>query len=199
MSMSKKLYLNFGIILSMVVILFLVTWVTVQREQRALAMAQKTDHIRFQIIQNRLYLGNYLLSGDGREVEKLNISVRDLKNDLEGARTLANSEQQKSAVDTVEKNESAWMSEFAQPMLEKRKQVDAGNATVADLQIYYLQKDGASTLKGSTDALDVANDSANNVDAGRLTILVAALATLIALALGLVIAYTTAQSITAPL
>src|SRR5262249_6722916 len=82
---------------------------------------------------------------------------------------------------------------------EKRKQVDAGNATVADLQIYYLQKDGASSLKGSTDALDVANDSANNVDAGRLTILVAAIATLIALALGLVIAYTTAQSITAPL
>src|SRR5262249_18429706 len=127
------------------------------------------------------------------------ISVRELKNDLEGARTLANSEQQKSAVDTVEKNENTWMSEFAQPMLEKRKQVDAGNATVADLQIYYLQKDGASSLKGSTDALDTANDSANNVDAGRLTILVAAIATLIALALGLVIAYTTAQSITAPL
>src|SRR5215467_1444514 len=199
MSMSKKLYLNFGIILAMVVILFVVTWVTVQREQRALAMAQKTDHIRFQIMQNRLYLGNYLLSGDGREVEKLNASMRDLKGDLENARKLANSEQQKSAVDTVEKNESTWMSEFAKPMLEKRKEVDAGNATVADLQIYYLQKDGASSLKGSTDALDTANDNAENVDAGTLTILVAAIATLVALALGIVIAYSTAQSITTPL
>ena len=199
MSMSKKLYVSFGIILAMVVVLFVVTWVTVQREQRALAMAQKTDHIRFQIMQNRLYLGNYLLSGDGREVEKLNGGVRDLKGDLENARKLANSEQQKSAVDTVEKNESTWMSEFAKPMLEKRKEVDAGNATVADLQIYYLQKDGASSLKGSTDALDTANDNAENVDAGTLTILVAAIATLVALALGIVIAYSTAQSITTPL
>jgi methyl-accepting chemotaxis protein len=199
MSMSKKLYANFGIILAMVVVLFAVTWVTVEREQRALAMAQKTDHIRFQIMQNRLYLGNYLLSGDGREVEKLNDGLRDLKDDLDKARKLANSDQQKSAVDAVEKNETAWMSDFAQPMLGKRKEVDDGNATVADLQIYYLQKDGASSLKGSMDALDTANDNASNVDAGKLTILVAAVATLIALALGLVVAYSTAQSITAPL
>src|SRR5215469_1448299 len=158
MSMSKKLYLNFGFVLAMVVVLFVVIVVAVQREQsakaapqQALAMAQKTDHIKFQIMQNRLYLGNYLLSGDGREVDKLNGSVGDLKTDLENARKLANSEQQKAAVDSVQKNEAAWMSEFAQPMLEKRKEVDAGNATVADLQIYYLQKDGASSLKGSTD------------------------------------------------
>src|SRR5215469_15406898 len=115
MSMSKKLYLNFGIILAMVVVLFVVTWVTVEREQRALAMAQKTDHIRFQLMQHRLYLGNYLLSGDGRDVEKLNGGVRDLKVDLANARKLANSEQQKSAVDNVEKNESTWMTDFAQP------------------------------------------------------------------------------------
>src|SRR5215469_11354230 len=215
MSMSKKLYLNFGFVLAMVVVLFVVIVVAVQREQsakaapqQALAMAQKTDHIRFQMMQNRLYLGNYLLSGDGREVDKLNDSVRDLKADLEDARKLATSDQQKSALDAVEKNEAAWMSDFAQPMLEKRKEVDDGNATVADLQIYYLQKDGVSWLKSSTDALDTADDNAKNVvderrrtdeDAAKLTILVSAIATMIALAIGSVVAYSTAQSITAPL
>jgi methyl-accepting chemotaxis protein len=215
MSMSKKLYLNFGFVLAMVVVLFVVTWVAVEREQsakaaaqQALAMTEKTDHIRSQLMQNRLYLGNYLLSGDGREVEKLNEGVGDLKGDLEEARKLATSDQQKSDVDAVDKNEAAWMSDFAQPMLEKRKQVDDGNATVADLQIYYLQKDAASWLKNSTDALEAAEDNAKTVleerrktddDAAKLTILVAAIATLIALALGLAVAYWTAQSITAPL
>ena len=43
--------------------------------------------------------------------------------------------------------------EFAQPLIEKRKDVDSGNATVAELQIYYLQKDASSWVKNSTDLL----------------------------------------------
>jgi preprotein translocase subunit SecG len=69
MSMSKKLYLNFGIVLAMVVVLFLVTLVAVQREQsakasaaQALQMTDSTDKVGLQIMQNRLYLSNYLLS-----------------------------------------------------------------------------------------------------------------------------------------
>ena len=215
MSMSKKLYLNFGLILATVVVLFLVTFVAVEREHsaksaagQALAIKDKTDHIRSQIMQNRLYLGNYLLSGDSREVEKLNDGERDLKDDLENGRKLATSEQQKTAIDAVEKNETAWVSDFAQPMLQKRKEVDAGNATVADLQIYYLQKDAASWLKGSTDALDQANQVTQNilderqktdVSAGSWTIWIAFIATVIAVIFGVVIAYRTAHSITKPL
>jgi len=30
------------------------------------------------------------------------------------------------------------------PLIDKRKDVDSGNATVAELQIYYLQKDASS-------------------------------------------------------
>jgi hypothetical protein len=54
----------------------------------------------------------------------------------------------------VEQLEQAWGKEFAQPLIEKRKDVDSGNATVAELQIYYLQKDASSWVKNSTDALD---------------------------------------------
>ena len=53
--------------------------------------------------------------------------------------------------------EQAWGKEFAQPLIDKRKDVDSGNATVAELQIYYLQKDASSWVKNSTDALDVAD------------------------------------------
>src|SRR5579863_9298944 len=141
MSIGKKLYLNFGIILTMVVVLFGVNWFAVQREHAAkdaaaasLKLEDTTNAVRFQMMQNRLYLSNYLLSGDSREVDRMNDGIRQLGDDLQSGEKLASSDQQKAALDSVQKNESAWVAEFAQPMLEKRRQVDAGNATVADLQ-----------------------------------------------------------------
>jgi methyl-accepting chemotaxis protein len=215
MSISKKLYMSFGAVLAMVIVLFLVNLVAVQREHsakaaasRALEMADNTNNVRFQMMQNRLLLSNYLLSGDSREVDRMNEGVHQLNDSLQSSMKLTSSEQQRSALDTVQKNENAWATEFAQPMLQKRREVDAGNATVADLQIYYLQKDASSWVKTSTDALNVADqetmhilDERRNSDetAGKLTILIALLSTIVALGLGIVIAYWTAHSITEPL
>jgi CHASE3 domain sensor protein len=148
MSISKKLYLNFGAILFGVVALFAVILWAVHHEQstkaavkQALDMSDTTNHIQYQVMQNRLYLGNYLLSGDSREVEHMTDGVRQLTEDLQNALKLSTTDQQRSGLEAASKNESAWVTEFAQPMLQKRREVDAGNATVADLQIYYLQKD----------------------------------------------------------
>src|SRR5579863_7405685 len=215
MSISKKLYMNFGAVLAMVVVLFLVNLIAVQREQsakaaasQALEMEDNTNDIRFQMMQNRLYLSNYLLSGDSREVDRMNDGTRQLNDLLQNAMKSASSDQQRSALDSVQKNENAWVSEFAQPMLQKRREVDAGNATVADLQIYYLQKDASSWVKTSTDSLNVADQETMHIlderrksdkTAGTATIVIALLSTLVALALGIVIAYRTAHSITKPL
>src|SRR6266568_2625680 len=215
MSISKKLYLTFGAILLGVVVLFTVIFWAVNREQstksatkQALDMSDTTAHIHFQVMQNRLYLSNYLLSGDSREVERMNDGVHQLSEYLEKGQKLATSDQQRSALDTVSKNESAWVSEFAQPMLQKRREVDAGNATVADLQIYYLQKDASSWVKTSTDALNIANEETNHIvdqrqkedtTAGNWTVGAAVLSTLFSLAWGIAIAFRTAKSITKPL
>src|ERR1700685_637042 len=148
MTIGKKLYLNFGIILSMVVVLFLVNLLAVLREHAAkdaakvsLELADTTNEVRFQMMQNRLYLSNYLLSGDTREVERMNEGLRTLNEKLQQGKTLASSDQVKNALAKVEQLEQAWGKEFAQPLIDKRKDVDSGNATVAELQIYYLQKD----------------------------------------------------------
>src|SRR6266700_3280125 len=144
MSISKKLYANFGAVLAMVIVLFLVNLFAVQREHsakaaaaKALQMADNTDHVRFQMMQNRLYLGNYLLSGDSREVDRMNDGIRQLNEYLQEGQKQASSDQQRSAMENVGRNENSWNTEFAGPMLQKRREVDSGNATVADLQIYY--------------------------------------------------------------
>ena len=146
----------------MVVVLFLVNWFAVQREHAAkaaaaasLELADTTNAVRFQMMQNRLYLSNYLLSGDTREVDRMNEGLRTLNEKLEQGKTLANSDQVKTSLAKVQQLEQAWGKEFSQPLIDKRKDVDSGNATVAELQIYYLQKDASSWVKNSTDALDV--------------------------------------------
>ena len=215
MTIGKKLYMNFGAVLAMVVVLFLVNYFAVQREHsakaaasQALQLAEATDSIKFQMMQNRLYLSNYLLSGDTREVDRMNEGMRSLSEKLQSTQALANSSQQRSALDKLQQNESNWGREFAAPLVEKRKDVDGGNATVAELQIFYLQKDASSWVKNATEYLDEADQENKKVleerrksdeTAATATILIALMSTLLALGLGVVIAYTTAKSITGAL
>jgi len=215
MTIGKNLYRGFGIILSMVVVLFIVNLLAVQREHAAkagaaasLELADTTDAVRFQMMQNRLYLSNYLLSGDTREVDRMSEGQRTLNDKLEQGKSLSNSEQEKTALTKVQQLEQSWGKDFAQPLIDKRRDVDSGNATVAELQIYYLQKDASSWVKNSTDALEVADGENRKLvevrrksdeTASALTILFSVLSTLGALTVGAVIAFRTAKSITGPL
>jgi len=215
MTIGKKLYTSFGAILTMVVVLFLVNLTATFRERsaksaagQAIHMADVTDNIRFQMMQNRLYLSNYLLSGDTREVDRMREGEHILATKLDEAEKLANSDQEKDALEKVQKNEQTWATEFATPLLQKRADVDSGNATVAELQVFYLQKDASSWVKTSTETLALADDENRKVleerrrsdeTAGTWTILVCLLSTIVALGLGVVIAFRTAQSITQPL
>src|SRR5438034_4838653 len=215
MTIGRKLYSSFGAVLAMVLVLFLVNLTAVYREHsakaaagKALQLADASDKVRFQMMQNRLYLSNYLLSGDSREVERMNDGARVLEDKLRMAESLAESDQQRSAIQKVQQTEQNWARDFATPLEEKRKDVDSGNATVAELQIFYLQKDASSWVKNSTDALEGADaENRKLVEARRKsdetaatgTIIVSLLSTLVALGLGSVIAYRTAKGITEPL
>jgi methyl-accepting chemotaxis protein len=215
MTLGKKLYLNFGGVLLGVVFLFVVNYMAVQREHDAkqaaaasLDLAEATDAIRFQMMQNRLYLSNYLLSGDTREVDRMNEGVKTLNDRLEKSSNLTSSDQQKTALEKVQQLEQNWAKEFAQPLVDKRKDVDSGNATVAELQIFYLQKDASSWVKNSTEFLDVADKENKKIvdqrrqsdeTAAKRTIATSFLAMVFALGAGGFIAYRTARSITEPL
>ena len=108
MTIGKKLYLAFGTVLAMVVVLFAVNLWSVRREHsakaaasQALELADATDRIRFQMMQNRLYLTNYLLSGDSRESDHVNDGIRGLSERIQAASVLSTSEQQRAALAKV--------------------------------------------------------------------------------------------------
>ena len=76
MTIGKKLYYGFGAILAIMLVLFFINVITVRREYDAQATAKATQvtktaisNARSQMMQDRLSLSNYLLSGDLRDVE----------------------------------------------------------------------------------------------------------------------------------
>src|SRR5271155_2789067 len=215
MNIGKKLYVSFGIILALVLVLLAINLYGVHREhetkaaaQRSIDMAEATSSVRFEMMQNRLHLQSYLLSGDTRDVEKMNDGERKLADALRHAEELSNSVQQRASLEKVQGLEQSWGSEFASPLLDKRRAVDNGNATVAELQIFYLQKDPNAWIARSTDILDDVDREnrkllderrGNDENAAAWTVLAAVVSSLFAIGLGIIIAFRTATGITGPL
>ena len=215
MTISKRLYLNFGLLLALVVLLCIVNVLAVQREHAARAasahaaqLAKMTESLRFSLMQNRAHLSNYLLSGDPRELDAANEGIEKLQEALHNAQNNSASDAQRTALSQLHEAEHDWDDNFMRPLVSKRKDVDAGKATVADLQVFYLQMNPNSWMRNSAAYLDqaeaamqrliAAQDEANS-SAANATILVALAGTLLAILLGAFISYKTSRSISLPL
>jgi methyl-accepting chemotaxis protein len=215
MTIGKKLYLGFGAILSIMLALFIISVFTVRRQYVAsetaratLTVVQTIENVRFQMMENRLFLGNYLLSGDLRDEEKTNKGVADLLVLLKDAESKSNEPGLRSSLAQVEETETNWSENFAKPMIAKRHQVDAGDATVSDLQIYYLQHDPSSWVNKSGNALDEADtrvrksledSNASVASATTWSTSITTAGTMLAILLGIMISFYTAKSIKEPL
>ena len=215
MTIRQKLYYGYGSVIAMLVITVAINTAAILRERSARAEAasalesvHSVEAIRFQIMENRVYLLNYLLSGDSREENELNGGIRDLAQMFHKLFSNSISEKMAETLRQVDSNEESWKVDFAQPLIEKRRQVDSGDATVADLQILYLQKDPSAWIAKSGAFLDQAENgirkaqdesaalvsTATAVSAGA-----SILGAMAAILLGLAIAYHSAKSITQPL
>ena len=161
MNIRKKLYLRFGLLLFIVAVLCGFNLLAVHREHsartataQAFEMSQASESIRYQMMQNRQLLSNYLLSGSSGEASSLTAGISKLQELIEKTSEKVTTDTQKSALAQLSDTERDWDSNFARPLVEKRKQVDSGNATVSELQIQYLQLDPASWTNKSAAHVD---------------------------------------------
>ncbi|GAC1632244.1 MAG: hypothetical protein NVS9B14_05220 [Candidatus Acidiferrum sp.] len=215
MTIGKRLYAGFGTILALLVFLLMVSiyasWrqgTATEESRQALISVQVIGKVRDQIMSNRLNLNNFLLSGDPRDEEKVNKGMTDIAELLKRNEADTKNETLRLALIQVEGTESSWGDNFAKPLLAKRHQVDSGDATVSDLQIFYLQKDPASWLTKSSSVLDQSgaeikkseDQTANSADfARKVSSWVTILGTILAILFGGLVAFQTAKSISEPL
>jgi methyl-accepting chemotaxis protein len=215
MKIGKKLYVGFGSILAILVALFVVNIIAGLKERSArsdasmaLESVRTIEAVRYQIMLNRLNLNNFLLSGDPRDEEKVTKGLDDINEQLRHGESQGGNDVLRAALIQVGGTEASWADNFVKPLLAKRRQVDSGDATVSDLQIFYLQKDPASWLTKSSAVLDQSNiditkslqeTSTSAARASTFSTGLTTLGTLLALVAGLFIAFYTAKSITEPL
>jgi methyl-accepting chemotaxis protein len=215
MTIKQQLYRSFGAILLILLILLFVDIGSIWKASsasgeaaNALESVRTIGDVRNQIMQNRLNLNNFLLSGDPRDEDKVNKGFTELADFVKQGEAKTSNEFLHTALIQVESTESSWADNFAKPLLAKRHQVDSGDATVSDLQIFYLQKDPASWLTKSSTVLDQANTDTSKAltqsesaasTAGRWSFGIVVFGTLFAIGFGLFKAVRTAKSITEPL
>ncbi len=215
MTIRQKLYYGYGSVVAMLVITFAINTAAIVRERSARAGAasalesvHSVEAIRFQIMEDRVYLLNYLLSGDSREENEMNGGIHDLAQMFHKIVPESVSERMADTLRQVASNEDSWKDGFAKPLIAKRREVDSGDTTVADLQILYLQKDPNSWIAKSSAFLDQAEDgirkaqeksAASASTATAISASVSTLGAIAAILLGLTIAYHSARSITRPL
>ncbi|HEV2617726.1 MAG TPA: methyl-accepting chemotaxis protein [Candidatus Acidoferrales bacterium] len=215
MTIGKKLYLGFGAILTLLLLVFVVNLSAVLREHSVRNKAAATlqslktiESVRYQMMQARLDLRNFLLSGDRRLEAKVDKEEGELSDYLQDQRMKTTDETLRSALLQVGESEQDWRQNFAASLIDKRRQVDSGDATVSDLQVFYLGKKPGSWIGKDVNTLDNAeieiqksNDDANASakQASDISTIGSSVGVFIAILLGVGISYYTAKSITQPL
>jgi len=215
MTISRKLYLGFGSIVVILVLLFIINSTVVVKERAASVQAsvalesvQALEAVQLKMMQVRLSLQDYLLTGDERQRERMNREVAGLADLFNRGRMRPQTDSLREVLFRMEANERDWTDKFAAPLVTERQRVDAGDATAADLQVFYAQKDPAAWTTTSMSVLDAANaairrtqDESSASSAAVLSIgtIVSSAVTVLAIVLCAAIAFRTARSITRPL
>src|SRR5437868_4804682 len=214
MTIAKKLYWGFGGMIALVVMLGLANLGALLREHaakkntnRSFQLLRQTSALQYQLSQNQIHLNNYLLSGDSSEAEKVLNGAYEVDDAIHHTEANATAEE-RVPLDRLNEAEHDWLEHFAVPLIQKRKQVDTGNSTVAELQIFYLQQNPADWLRNVKEPVDQTmaateqvlqqQQSSDGLKSTLITWLTSTLA-LFAFGGGLVIAFKTNKSITAPL
>jgi methyl-accepting chemotaxis protein len=215
MTIGRQLYRGFGIVLAILAVLLIVDlgalWKSRSASNEAAATLESvrlTENVRYQIMKNRLNLDNFLLSGDPRDEDRVNRGMTDLGDLIKRGQAQTTNDTVRTALIQVEGTEASWGDNFAKPLLAKRHQVDSGDATVSDLQIFYLQKDPSSWLAKSSTVLDQADTDISKAlqdsqalarNTSNIAAVIIVLGSLLAIGVGVLGAYRTAKSITEPL
>jgi methyl-accepting chemotaxis protein len=215
MTISKKLYFGFGSIVVVLVLLFVINSAVVMKERTAsteasiaLESVQTLESVQLKMMQVRLALQDYLLTGDERQHERMNKEAAGLAELFNHGRMRSQTDSLRDVLFRMEATERDWNDKFAAPLVAQRQKVEAGDATAADLQVAYAQKDPNAWTATSMSVLDAANatirktqDESAASSAAVLSIgtIVSTVVTVIAIFLCAAIAYRAARSITKPL
>jgi methyl-accepting chemotaxis protein len=215
MKIRNKLILNFAIFLGTLGLGFCFSIFTIFRSHEAktalsgaIELSLATENVRHQMMENRLALSNYLLTGAGTELDRLHEGNSRTYDLLRQAQTKTTDDGQRAGLNRIEAIEREWYSAFASRFIQEHKDVDKGKINANDLLNEYTQADPSEQLRRSNEAINsvqaenrrqLDNYRASDESASRLIIFVSTVGALLGLAMGIFIAFRSSRAITEPL
>lgn len=218
MSIGLQLKKSFMILVTLLGVLSAVVMISLfiegsaqGKNARLFDLQRQTDEIGKEIAQNREHLSSYLLTGSGADSKALSDGLTMFKKDIEKAiQTAKDSDEQKlaDALTKLKETESGWEDNLVNPVVEQQKQVEAGNATSANVQNLYFQKDPLKwaanfdeSLKLSLDAINASVDRQHSISriVTWITWIFLVVVTIAAIGLGFYIAEKRTKEIVEPL
>ncbi|PYX88523.1 MAG: hypothetical protein DMG67_17000 [Acidobacteria bacterium] len=215
MTITKKLYLGFGIVLGLVFLMYLIgtisSWSINQNRvqdqiKKSIDSTRFVRKLRLQMLRNRSSLGTYLLSGTAPDLNEFENGRRLFLAQAKEVIDDPISDEQKVGVNAAVEAESNWYNNDALPLIKKR--TDVGSRNIEEFHTYFLGRQFSGWDEKASTALDQAEkasqdeiDRERNVDndAGHRTTRNLLIVGVFAIILGCGIAYYTAKSITEPL
>jgi methyl-accepting chemotaxis protein len=164
--------------------------------------------VRQQMMENRLALSNYLLTGAGTELDRLHEGSRRTYDLLREAQSTAVEPAQRAGLNRIEAIEREWHTAFADRFVQEHRDVDNGKITANELLEHYTRAEPDDQLKRSneivnqvqTENLRQLQDSRSaDATASARAMWIGSIGTLLVILLGIFIALRTARSITEPL
>ncbi|PSH05428.1 MAG: hypothetical protein CXZ00_01680 [Acidobacteria bacterium] len=215
MKIRNKLLLNFGLLLGVMALVFAVSTFAMFREREAktalsnaLDLAQATENVRHQIMQNRLSLSNYLLTGSAIELNRLQEGNARTSVLLREAQSKASDATQRAGLSRIETIEHDWYLSVSDKFIQGHKDVDSGKISANALLSLYAKTEPMEQLKRSNEVInELQTENRSQLDQRRKYDEAASLGTtavgiigfLIALGMGIIVAFRTSNSITQPL
>ncbi|HLJ86043.1 MAG TPA: hypothetical protein VKZ53_04420 [Candidatus Angelobacter sp.] len=151
MDIGRKLYRGFGSILVISVVVFLVILASILKEneaqisvERATELAGAIDDIDHKIMENRLSLSTFLLTGNRVESERVVQGGKEIDRLMAAAESKADAleEEKNTAYDRLESVrtiEANWLNEVAAPLIEKRTQIESGKTGLPALEAAFVR------------------------------------------------------------
>ena len=215
MKIRNKLLLGFGLLLGAMAVAFLALGWGLQRERatkaalsNALDLSESTESVRHQMMENRLALSNYLLTGAGTELDRLRDGTNRTQDLLAEAKSKALKPEQIAGLNRIAAIEQEWFTKFADRFIQEHKDVDGGKITENQLLDDYTRAEPMEQLKHSNEVVnEVQKATHDELEASRRAADSAAQFTFwfgfvvfsLTLAGGIAVAIRTANSITRPL
>jgi len=219
-TISAKLYWGFGTILVVVVALSLADLAVLIHEQntkdtykQSIAMARQNSDLQQAVMNSGVHLRNYLLgNGDTHEAALLSQDMNEVDRYItkaeDTATFLPQGDRSKQLLEQIRSIQKEWGESFAMPLVEKRRLLDQGNATMSELSIAYLQakseqekklkvEEPLAQLNGIMTASLAQADNSDRTASNWIRF-VTILGMLLMAALVVVISWRVAQSITTP-